>query len=838
LLEELAECRDLTLDGVLHEDPVERPAAFALVSVCLVLAESQEGGPLTGATPNELFSEARSVAQRLGDSSNRAYVEIRRALHHRDLGQLRMAQDCLSAAIEELGEKRAMEPLLLKELGEIQRHLGEWGEALKSLDRAQAGLRDESDGFEPHVATRCELFGARGQVWLDLGLPDFAAVQFERERQQAFDLGDLDLFLASYLHRANLALATENFVALEKLLDEVLQAPWIDSVAASTQDRFKLRLGLGLSEREREGDTGRRSAALVLEEVTAARRVSERELLMARLVLANLALRRGEPQAAATHLAKAQALDGEQEEDPKSRSVSELHLMRLGLEGRLALQRGAPAEDLLSTLDELEQAYTRFLAIWKNTPLLPGGLGFLHFGGRRQILSDLVQLRLSVDEGGNGTAAAFAGILKAQGAGSMARKLASAAPSLAGLRAALGDALLLYYLPAPDQSHLFILHGDELRHELLAGTFEIERLRRAFLGVVSRSPAGLDAVALESRARGIADAGAALSAALLPPSACAVLRRTDQVTISGAGSLGYIPFELLPLQGDGGAARELGLTHDADYWPSIPVAVSRTQALPTESTNTGLLLVADPTVSEGLKAKYEELLPLGLDDEEFGELRDLARGETRLLIGEGATLSALRSELKSKPPAILHITTHGVYDYTRGRPAGLVLAPDGDLDPMLWCGEAEDLAVPALVMLGACGAARGPRRRGGDGLAHLSGAFQLAGARAVIASHADVALGASLALMKVVHRELALGESPASALRQARAELREHAAYGDPFYWGLVHVAGLGQHPIHGRLNGAAQRDEPSSSIEWRWALLVAVALCVPLLIYRRTRRR
>jgi CHAT domain-containing protein len=88
-----------------------------------------------------------------------------------------------------------------------------------------------------------------------------------------------------------------------------------------------------------------------------------------------------------------------------------------------------------------------------------------------------------------------------------------------------------------------------------------------------------------------------------------------------------------------------------------------------------------------------------------------------------------------------------------------------------------------LVTLSACQTA-GSRTYYGEGLTGFSWAFLSAGARNVVAGLWDVDDRATTSLMKNFYDQLALGLSPASALRRAKLELMASGGpYRKPRYW-------------------------------------------------------
>jgi hypothetical protein len=193
---------------------------------------------------------------------------------------------------------------------------------------------------------------------------------------------------------------------------------------------------------------------------------------------------------------------------------------------------------------------------------------------------------------------------------------------------------------------------------------------------------------------------------------------------------------------------------------------------------------------------------------------------------------------------VLHFFTHGLRDPELERPAGLLLAADGIHGGRLWCGQAEDLAVPPLVVLSVCGAGRGPVREGSGPVTHLGGAFLFAGADAVVHSHSDLYELPTLALMEVLHARLAAGDSPAEALRRARCALVEGGEWTDPYYHGLLRVIGLAHRPVFSAPAEAARPgttpagEAASPSRGWIVGLGLGLVVVVAAALVLRGRRR
>ena len=211
------------------------------------------------------------------------------------------------------------------------------------------------------------------------------------------------------------------------------------------------------------------------------------------------------------------------------------------------------------------------------------------------------------------------------------------------------------------------------------------------------------------------------------------------------------------------------------------------EALDQVSGNSRVVAIGDPDLSGFVTTQNDAARsglqsPLPAARAEVDSIASLYPGRTLRLVGPEATELNVRAALSGT--GLLHVAAHAVVDGARPLDAYVQLAssPDESEDGRLTAWEVlSQLRLDAeLVTLSACRTARG-RTLGGDGVLGLSQAFQLAGAKAVLASLWDVPDQVTSELMASFYQTLANGEDAASALRAAQIEVlaRQRARGGD-----------------------------------------------------------
>jgi CHAT domain-containing protein len=156
-----------------------------------------------------------------------------------------------------------------------------------------------------------------------------------------------------------------------------------------------------------------------------------------------------------------------------------------------------------------------------------------------------------------------------------------------------------------------------------------------------------------------------------------------------------------------------------------------------------------------------------------------------LLIGRRATESAFKAAAASSY-GVIHLAVHGYASATERNHSALVLLsdPQAGEDGFLQASEIVQLPLHSnLVILSACDTAIGPIE-GEEGIATLSRAFLLAGARSVVSTLWSVDDTFSLFLMKQFYKHLAAHDPPPVALTAAKRDmLRKFGAAAVPYYW-------------------------------------------------------
>lgn len=733
-------------------------------------------------------------------------------------GRQEEARELLEAELARVSADNPFRFWLACTLAEIERDEERWQAAreLLALARRDAFPEEGPQTAQGGVHARTWLLGLEGELWLDLGLPDRAAPLFAEERDlvDALDPPDVQLARAALDHRLRLLLAEDDFDGLAEVEERLASDRAHLDAPAWWQAKVDVRFAVGALEAELRGVAPAGAARERLEGLVAGGDLDPVEERWTHLHLALAQLDEPDLAAAADTLASLRALLAGADGATPTRPHHRLALGLVALEARHALlvdgAGGTPPLPLAEHAARLRAAWNDgFLARWAEAPVRSGGLGYLYLSYRHLVAQELLELHLRLDGPEDGPRAVLGELLRAQALGTLARRLGADIPSLAEVRSGLltdGAGLLLWHV-GRDRSYVVLADAQGVACERLAPVHVLERAARGLVVAAQRalrSGRGDDLAAVESAAREARDA-------LLPAAWRGRIEGWSAALVTGLDGLGYVPFELLP----GGSGARLGAQLEVVHLPSVPVGLRLAERAPegrAARRPEDTWVLAD-TLGPRPDLERWELPPLDLGLADLAPLMDAADGHGRLESGTAASPAALERALSAGAP-VVQVVAHGLYDPTRERPAGLLLAPDTADGGALWADDIERLVEaaqvpPRLTVLTACGTARGPLRRGDDGRGDLGAAFLAAGADAVVLSAAPQERDAGLRIAAALHRELAGGASPAAALRRVREECATRGSDLEALQAGLIHSLGAGRRPVFAASMPPARQSAP-----------------------------
>ena len=349
--------------------------------------------------------------------------------------------------------------------------------------------------------------------------------------------------------------------------------------------------------------------------------------------------------------------------------------------------------------------------------------------------------------------------------------------------------VLLEYVIADPSSYCLTISRGGSRIVRLDGKARIEALVAAYLKAVK---AKLPAM---TEARDLYDV-------LLRPIGEAIQKQS--LIIVRDGQLHLVPFDALREA----SGRYVAETRTVIYSPSATTfyLLAEQQQRPRTARNTllaigGIPYSRSPINRSGLTRGYDRGgfvdLPSSADEVRIAETA-FDKNRSKLLLGTSATEAAF----KAAPLAeyrVIHLAVHGFTDTTFPDRAALVLLSDraAGEDGFLQASEIVQLRLDAdLVVLSACDTAVGPLE-GQEGIANLSRAFLLAGARTVVSTLWQVDDSSSLFLMKRFYAHLSARQSAESALTAAKRDmLRTFGRNTVPYQWAGFTIEGAGGRPI------------------------------------------
>ena len=338
------------------------------------------------------------------------------------------------------------------------------------------------------------------------------------------------------------------------------------------------------------------------------------------------------------------------------------------------------------------------------------------------------------------------------------------------------SALILEYVVAEPQSYCLVISHGGSHIVSLAGRERIDALVAAYL----------KAVKTKQSAR---EEGRQLYDVLLRPITQAAKEET--LVIIPDGPLHLVPFEGFVDE----SGRYLVEAHTVIYEPSATSFYLLAQN-PHHSRSFPHVLLGVGGVPYNTSELRQASLTRGYDANELSDLPaskdEVLAAEAAihdptntLLLGSKATESALkRADLAQY--RIIHLAVHGFASNEDPNRSALVLLSDPAAaeDGFLQASEIVQLHLNAdLVILSACDTGIGPVE-GEEGIAALSRAFLLAGAKAVVSTLWSINDAYSLVVMTHFYKHLAAHEPAAQALTNAKRDtLREFGPTAVPYNW-------------------------------------------------------
>lgn len=666
-------------------------------------------------------------------------------------------------------------------------------------------------------------YGVRGELDLYLGRPDRAEGSFDRQTELARRLGDAPATWDALDHRLLLEMTLNDYAAVERLIRRAREDGTFAALDEHQQRKLAIRGALARYELDRRRDPRDARAAETFRQVLETPQAELQDRLFAAMRLALIGAETGRNDLAELGLSSARALS---HEAGNLRAPEQLILA--ALEARVAAASD-DRERLRAALAALEDAFPEFLAAWERVAQNTSGLGYLHFGDRYVVPSELVAACLALDGIETGSRRALAWLYRMQRIGGLARDLDLAAQTAdldGDLRELVGaESGVLLYQPGRLASHLFLIDADGVEVVEVGPSWRLtddcRELTNAIASAVRRDAPADDpdvAAALRNLTRDALDTRA-----------LARLRRWKAATLIGGESFGHLPLELIELEDGHRVGDVLALGHA----PSLPVAA----ALARRARERGrapagefdLHLVGAPAAptSRGAGPESETL---DLPRERFELWQRRLDGRVALHLGELATPEALARVAAGCEAQ--QIVAHGQHDSSRECAAGFTLHGPDLQSARVWSEQIERTRAPRVTLLAVCGASQKPITRGDDGRAGLGASFVLAGSDCVVLTPADLEARSAIELFELASVRLARGDTPAQALMNARHELAEGSARNVLQNY-LVHAWGA----AHAAVVEPTPDDEPSEErggLPAGLAVVLALAFVAALWVHRR----
>ncbi len=362
----------------------------------------------------------------------------------------------------------------------------------------------------------------------------------------------------------------------------------------------------------------------------------------------------------------------------------------------------------------------------------------------------------------------------AQGLGDVtSQQSAKPAPLSPQAVARKAGATLLFYWLGEKQSYLWAITPEKTALFPLPPqggiTPLVERYRKALLGAEDPIDAGNTD-------------GRALYAMLAAPAA-KMIRPNMPVMILADGPLSELNFETLIAPGSGSGPAPSAQPH---YWIedatliAAPSLAMLSAAKQLRNVHGNHLLLGDAVAVD---PSYPELPLAAL---EMKQVQKHFAANDRIVFAQAQATPATYLHSDPRHFAYIHFVSHGVASRTDPLDSAIILSRGSTAEDSfkLYAREIMQHPIDArLVTISACYGS-GTRAYAGEGLVGLSWAFLHAGAHNAIGALWEASDESTPRLMDILYEGLEEGQTPGTALRQAKlALLHSRNNFRKPFYW-------------------------------------------------------
>ncbi len=330
------------------------------------------------------------------------------------------------------------------------------------------------------------------------------------------------------------------------------------------------------------------------------------------------------------------------------------------------------------------------------------------------------------------------------------------------------DTVLLSYWLAPVHSYVWVIDGRGVRIHRLPPAADIEKLVGLHVAAIQNSLS--DPLAVRD------GPGDQLFRLLVAPVVGSIPSGSSVIVVPD-GALHGLNFETLPVDGP-----------RRHYWiEDVELQVAPALALLSEQTarpgtSPSVLIIGNPTQVD------PQFPPLRYASAEMSSIAGhFGEDRTSSLQGERASPAAYR-EADPNRFTLVHFAAHAAANVESPLDSAVILA-GSERTFKLYARDVADVPLRAeLVTVSACRSA-GERAYTGEGLVGFAWAFLRAGARRVVAGLWDVDDRSTAELMDSLYANLAAGDLPPRALRQAKlALLGRGGTSAKPYYWAPFQV--------------------------------------------------